>query len=1068
MTQVRNRSRETGMTLTEVMVATAVMLIIIVGILLLYDRGNRVFKNASEAADMQQNLRIAYDRMLADVRMAGFDYKRGGPMLPGQTAAPWTVTRAYSAGTIVSPSTPNGQTYRALNSGTSGTSEPTWPLTAGDTYVETGATPAITWQENGGAVYEPPDEQVEFAGATAITIRGNLDYSANESGDVDHGREQGLESANFPVVTTENDEIVTYALVSGRAPSGTAPNNQSITMFVDMNTSGAQTRAAHPGGRAEVLRTISGLDLTNANPPYVLYRFTFDTTGAVQRVPLAENIRSLNFFYYADPSGQVPLRDAAAALAPNVGGGGQYSPTVVGSWNAPERLVRQRIRGIRVRLVGMSSQPDPKYRNDSIEVGMYGSTSTAGVPAFVTDTVAPTYRRVVADTLVAPRNLGLTGMPQTFLQPPPVPTITSACAGYCGIVVVNWNPNSNNPNASYAVLWDTSATGSFSNALDAGPSNTFAVDLTQEDKSLNYYFRIRAFNTGGSNLSPIVGPVAAANATTFNAATGLTASGAGGIPGIPGKVRLNWAAPITNASGAPSCTSGTPTVSNYLREIQGFRIYRNTTPNVLMIDGNKLVDETTSGAAAPTSDGYGNYTWDDTTAACGTNYYYRVRTVEWCAAQDSYNTTNDFRDALSAPIPATGTDGVEGRAGSSGTPAIPVNLESSPPAPAAPPIGMLNSVCYSDPLINKCDVRIRWSKVTQDTSGNPMNIDEYYIERTQFNGDGTPTLAPPEFITMTGAQAIPGSSITYVDSTPDEHDPGTMLDYIYKYRVKALQNDPCPDGAYSALVEYPPPCTFTGSIIVQTGALRGDGETPATAWVMNTGDGIRVNPPAGTTFVLTTMEIVESGGTVIDTQTSISSPSDFSWVNLTPGEVYTLTFTMTNTAVPPCTEQIVRYVQQEPLPACSLTTFANNSTILLSTGVKYQMELDLVNALAEPLTLTGIVFDWTVPSRITWGSVKFPSAAGATVTGPGTTGGVYTVDLDPKPAQLSTSDITVNANGTRSVLLNMAKATGNPPDTTPSIINSICVQYTIASQPGITFSCRIKPDAAANNPTTCN
>src|SRR5688572_1080989 len=313
-----NRIRERGFTLTEVMVATAVMIIVFVGILMLYDRANTVFKSSNESADMQQNLRVAYDRVLADVRMAGFDYKRGGPMLAGQSDAPWAPTRAYAAGTIVTPITPNGRTYRAMNEGTSGITEPTWPAVNGIT-TEVGATPPIQWAENGRATYEQPDEQVEYAGATAITIRGNFDYSANQTGDVDHGREQAIEnqSLHFPMITTGNDEIVTYALVSNKAPSGTAPNTQSIQMFIDINSSGVPTRRAHPGGVAERSVTIPGVDLTNANPPYTLYRFTFDSTGAVQRIPLADNIRSLNFFYYADPSGQVPLRDAAGALAPN-------------------------------------------------------------------------------------------------------------------------------------------------------------------------------------------------------------------------------------------------------------------------------------------------------------------------------------------------------------------------------------------------------------------------------------------------------------------------------------------------------------------------------------------------------------------------------------------------------------------------------------------------------------------------------------------------------------------------------------------------------------------------------
>src|SRR3954463_3858673 len=133
-------SRQRGFSLAEVMVASAIMVIVIVGILLMYDRANKVFKTGNEAAELQQNVRVAYDRMVADIRMAGFDYKRGGPLLPGQSAAPWASGRVYSNGTIVTPSTPNGRTYRATNGGTSGPSEPAWPGPGG-TVTESGATP---------------------------------------------------------------------------------------------------------------------------------------------------------------------------------------------------------------------------------------------------------------------------------------------------------------------------------------------------------------------------------------------------------------------------------------------------------------------------------------------------------------------------------------------------------------------------------------------------------------------------------------------------------------------------------------------------------------------------------------------------------------------------------------------------------------------------------------------------------------------------------------------------------------------------------------------------------------
>lgn len=1067
------RTRERGFTLTEVMVATAVMIIVFVGILMIYDRANNVFKSSTESADMQQNLRVAYDRVLADVRMAGFDYKRGGPLMPGQSAAAWAPTRAYAAGTIVAPITANGHTYRAMNAGTSGNAQPAWPTTTGAQVTEVGATPPIVWAENGEAVYEQPDEQVEYAGSTAITIRGNFDYSANQSGDTDHGREPALENASphFPLITTGNDEIVTYALVSNRAPAGTAPNNQTISMYIDINSGGTPTRDARPGGSAERNVTITGVDLTNNNPPYTLYRFTFDAAGAVQRIPLADNIRSLNFFYYADPQGQVPLRDAAGALAPNVGGGGQYSPSVAGSWNAAERMVRARIRGIRVRLVGMSPQPDPKFTDTStaagIETGMFDSTTTAGVPVFVADTVAPRYRRVAADTMVAPRNLGLTGLPQSYLQPPPAPTITSVCYGYCAITVVSWNPNSTNPNASYIIKWDVAANGSFSNAYDAGTSNTFAIDLTGQDVSQGFYFQVVATNQGGSTESAVVGPYTAVNATKPNIATSFVATGNGSIPALPGKIRLSWTAPITNASGSVTCSSGSPTVSNYLREIQGFRVYRSTNSNVPTNPSTLQVDENTSGDLAPVTDGYGNYTWDDTNVSCGQTYYYRIETVEYCAASASYNSPTNVNTSVSDVSPPSASSGIQGSAGTSGTPATPVNLKTAPPAPAEAPIGMPQSICSSGS--NVCDISIAWSKVTQDTSNNTISIGEYELQRTQYwRVTGLPTGAPTATINVPAPANPAANTVLYTDIGVQEHDVATSLLFSYKYRVRALQTTPCPSGAYTAWVDFPPPCTFTGSIVLETGASSGDGLTPASAWVMNGGDGLTVVPPSGTTLVSTTMQVRDPAGTVISTQNDTTSPFTFSWGNQTPSTIYSVTFTMTNNASPACTEQLVRYVQQEPLPACAIRTFAESSSILVNTATKYQMRLTLVNEGSEIVTLTGLRFVWVPPDKIEWNSIKFPSANTATVTGPGTATS-YIVNLSPKPAQLATTDVTVNANnGTRDIFLNMAKINGNPGDPPPSAITSICVQYTIPSVPSTTFSCQIKPDSAAANPTTCN
>src|SRR5262249_48314759 len=107
-----NSKGQRGFTLAEILVTTAIFAIIMIAALTVYDRSNGVFKTSTEAADLTQSTRIAFDKLVSDVRMAGFDYSRGG--IP-----------------------------------------------------------------NGTGQFPQPDEQIEFAGPTALVFRANFDYSTN-------------------------------------------------------------------------------------------------------------------------------------------------------------------------------------------------------------------------------------------------------------------------------------------------------------------------------------------------------------------------------------------------------------------------------------------------------------------------------------------------------------------------------------------------------------------------------------------------------------------------------------------------------------------------------------------------------------------------------------------------------------------------------------------------------------------------------------------------------------------------------------------------------------------------
>ncbi len=77
----RRRSRpgtQRGFTLAEILVAIAVFAVISAIALTLYDQLQKSFKQGENAAFQQQNTRIAFDRMVADLRMAGFNYNPDG------------------------------------------------------------------------------------------------------------------------------------------------------------------------------------------------------------------------------------------------------------------------------------------------------------------------------------------------------------------------------------------------------------------------------------------------------------------------------------------------------------------------------------------------------------------------------------------------------------------------------------------------------------------------------------------------------------------------------------------------------------------------------------------------------------------------------------------------------------------------------------------------------------------------------------------------------------------------------------------------------------------------------
>ena len=69
--------RDHGFSLVEILVATAVFAIAVGVAFTLYNAAQSSYKDAEEFTSQQQNTRVAFDKIVSDLRMAGFNYNPG-------------------------------------------------------------------------------------------------------------------------------------------------------------------------------------------------------------------------------------------------------------------------------------------------------------------------------------------------------------------------------------------------------------------------------------------------------------------------------------------------------------------------------------------------------------------------------------------------------------------------------------------------------------------------------------------------------------------------------------------------------------------------------------------------------------------------------------------------------------------------------------------------------------------------------------------------------------------------------------------------------------------------------
>lgn len=1077
-----------GFTLSEILVTTAIFAIIMIAALAVYDQSNKVFKTSTEAADLQQSTRIGYDKLVADVRMAGFDYNRGG-------------------------------------------------------------LPTNSWEA------PQPDEQLEYAGTSVIAFRSNFNYNTQAANG--NGLESTYTPLNtdgnkiFPYVTTSNDEIVIYALRS----TDSTKNTNSVSFYVDdyvpraafPSTITPGPKPANPSHPEEIVKLSSttcagcGIDISNANPPYTLYRITVsDIKAGRMGTPVAENIRSMNFRYYTDTTAQTPLKDPAGAAittgynadgstftaAPAtcttaatadctgaIGGHGQYNPDSVGTTtHFSDRDMRAQVAAIRVDLVGMNATPDIQGYNNPAE----------------TLTAYQNYREYALSSVIVPRNLGKTGFPEPVYAAPGPPSITGMCTGYCGAPTIFWSaPTAGGPVEKYEIVWDTTITGSFAaphNMTIADPMATSAIipDHGTEDVSIPWIYKMRAVNATGASVWSSPYSVTPKSNTKPAAPSSFKATDDATSDAQPNKITLSWTSPALNdtslntlsCTGTGGSTDGSAIPS---QELIGYRIYRGTTSTFDAAHASIVLDYTSGSQPALTAPGSA-MTWVDNSvndvvagpANC-IHYYYRIEAANRCRSSNSYN-VGSAADAVSAVTPAWGSPGKEGYANGTGTPAAPITLV----------IDTTNSGCPdpTSPSSPNCKIILQWPRVTTDTStpANSIGVDTYRIYRSVKHQNNIPSATYSAdtsfgggagYIDVPGYSSLSGGTLTYTDN-PLVNDPdpsGTYLGYAYAYEYTVAAKGCSTFSVKSPAVDYPTSCSGVPTI-TNTGGGGGTGNTPAAgdSWVLNNGDTIVVTPPVGLTYTAVTFTVAKyPSGTSSTIAGTYSAPSwAMTWGDLISGATYTVIIRVVDSTG--CSSTYIKYVQQQTIAPCAFPNIPAASLPVAAHGHGTSKntetyDLPLPNNGTDDLFFTTTTASysgataftgvdriwWNDPRTVPVGSTYNTSLSAVVhIINPGATTVTNNVTTTPtvKTSLVSPPDVAsginilatvpkIPAGSTTSVLriqFTHDNHENDYPDTvSPSGIKKICILYRIPSEPITTKFCNIVGQTTPTfNPTRCD
>jgi hypothetical protein len=417
-----------------------------------------------------------------------------------------------------------------------------------------------------------PDEQIEYASSTAITLRA--DFDADDPVDVDIPEQTlGGAGAAFLAVSTGNDEIVSYVLAKEDGSSG------------DTLEFGADVGDLRRDGTIESV-AIGRVDLTQLDPPYTLYKLVLenDPSGCcgdsfARRIPIVDNVRSLRFRYW----------DRA---------GVEITTLPEGEETDAARAARGSIRRVGIEIEALTRDSDPHWYD-------------ANDP----DPETQRFRKFRLEEEVAPPNLGRSAIKDLLADstPPSPPSAPTLYPGHCEGLYITWPPNPPQDEvAYYRVEYGTDPVV----LGDARSSRSTGVYVSGLVDGVQHFASVQAVDAAGnrSSSSPVTQQT---TANTNTPAVALSLAAADGV----GQIDLQWGATTQN----DTATTGDP-ASPMIRDLAGYRLYRSETSGFVPSNSNRIADEV-SLAALPSP------MFTDLGAPHCVTQFYKVTAVDQCALE---------------------------------------------------------------------------------------------------------------------------------------------------------------------------------------------------------------------------------------------------------------------------------------------------------------------------------------------------------------------------------------------------------------------------------------------------